>query len=194
MQLLVLAARLVLAFVFLISSLPKLFKAQEFARAIANYKVLPTGLSEPVALWLPRVELACAGLLAFGTLTTPAATALALLLIFFSGAAAINLFRGRRIDCGCFGSLAPKSITWAAVARNLFLAIMATWVATHPSGAAWIGADTSRASGTPSLVQENFAVLIASSTAALGALLLTESWRLRKSRRAWGSPVEGKVT
>ena len=50
-------------------------------------------------------------------------------LAMFTGAVAVNLLRGRRIDCGCSGVVADTRITWLTVARNLALTALAVTVA-----------------------------------------------------------------
>jgi hypothetical protein len=47
----------------------------------------------------------------------------------FACAAATNLLRGRIVDCGCFGPVGERRITWWTVARNLVLAGAAAVVA-----------------------------------------------------------------
>lgn len=113
----------------LLAALPKLTWQVEFERALTNYQLLPSGLVPAVARWLPRLELLCALALFAGVLLAPVATAVAILLTVFSAAMAVNLVRGRRIDCGCGGSVAPRQIGWRLVISDLALAAMAAWVA-----------------------------------------------------------------
>ena len=47
----------------------------------------------------------------------------------FSSAIALNLARGRRPDCHCFGRLSAGPVGWSTVARNGFLALLAAFVA-----------------------------------------------------------------
>jgi uncharacterized membrane protein YphA (DoxX/SURF4 family) len=134
----VLAAQLALAAVFVRSGLAKLASPDEFVRAVANYRLLPPLLNGPVARGLPVAEVAAGGLLLLGVGAGPVALLLAILLVAFSVAVAINLSRGRRIECGCRGA-APSRITWAHVAGNLVLAAAALMVTAQPlrSPALW---------------------------------------------------------
>lgn len=128
-----LAFRFALGFVFLLAGLSKLSQPQRFARAIANYGLLPRPLVDPVARWLPRLEVAGGTLLLAGMLQIAVSLGLAILLLSFSLAVSVNLARGRRIDCGCFGPGVTARITWWTVFRNLLLAAMAILLATYPS-------------------------------------------------------------
>jgi hypothetical protein len=76
------------------------------------------------------MEAGAAALLAIGVATGPVALGLGVSLLAFAAAVAINLSRGRRIDCGCSGP-APSEIAWRHVVCNLALtglaAIVARW-------------------------------------------------------------------
>src|SRR6202044_7309 len=121
-----LAARWLVAGIFLRSGLVKAVGITEFRSAVANYRLLPPALVKPVAVTLPFAELGAAVLLAVGVLTVAVAAGLALLLIAFAVAIAINLARGRVFDCGCAGSAAaPRLISWRHVVTDLALAAVA---------------------------------------------------------------------
>jgi len=69
---------------------------------------------------IPVVETAGGILLAVGAETRCAATVLAAVLACFAGAMAVNLRRGRLIECGC-GATPTAPVTWTRVAHNLAL-------------------------------------------------------------------------
>src|SRR5215211_7230933 len=100
--------RFLLAFVFLTAALPKLFARDDFERALRNYELLPRRLVPTVAAWLPRVELACALALFAGFAITFVTAIAAGMLTVFAAAVAVNLARGRIIECGCYSSSAPR--------------------------------------------------------------------------------------
>ena len=126
---LVLAARLLLAAVFVVAAATKLADREGTRQAGVAF-----GAPEPVAAWLavllPLAELAVAALL------LPTATALAgalgalALLLLFSAAIALNLARGRAPDCHCFGQLhsAPAG-PWTLVRNGALAAVAAFAVA-----------------------------------------------------------------
>lgn len=121
--------RFVLAFVLLAAAMPKLLAPRQFERAVANYGLLPARLVRPVAVWLPRVELAFAVALLLGLAVAWVATATAGILAVFAGAVAVNLVRGRRIECGCSGTVSARRIGWRLVVGDVALAAMAVAVA-----------------------------------------------------------------
>jgi hypothetical protein len=112
----------------------------DFRSAVTNYRLLPTRLVPAVALTLPFAELAAAVLLALGILPGIIAGLLAVLLLSFAAAIAINLARGRSFDCGCAGS-APRTISWAHVASDVCMAALAVAIAVAPPStlALWPG-------------------------------------------------------
>jgi len=128
-----LAARWVVAAVFLRSGLAKAADLPNFRAAVANYRLLPPLLVRPVAAGLPFAEIAAAVLLAIGVLPVIVAAGLALLLVVFSAAIAINLLRGRVFDCGCAGSSGTRrTISWRHVITDLALAVVAAAIAVAP--------------------------------------------------------------
>ncbi|HLX48714.1 MAG TPA: MauE/DoxX family redox-associated membrane protein [Streptosporangiaceae bacterium] len=141
MGLALLAARLIIAGIFLRSGLAKANGLADFRSAVSNYRLLPPSLVTVVAAILPFAEIAAAVLLAAGILTVVVASVLALLLVAFAVAIAVNLARGRVFDCGCAGATAPRMIRWRHVAADLVLAAVAAAVAVAPPAAAqaWRG-------------------------------------------------------
>jgi uncharacterized membrane protein YphA (DoxX/SURF4 family) len=111
-----------LAVIFLLSGLAKLPRRAEFTSAVRNYQLVPDRVGALVGRLLPPVEVAAAALLALGLGVRPVAALLGAFLVAFSAAVAINLLRGRTIDCGCFGPVAERRITWWSVGRNVVLA------------------------------------------------------------------------
>lgn len=129
-----LTSRYVVALILLTAAIPKLGDRREFARAVGNYDLLPRSFVGPVAAWLPRLELVCALALLLGIAVGTVAAAAGALLVAFALAITVNLVRGRQIDCGCSGTIAPRRIGWALVAGDLALAGMAATVALADPG------------------------------------------------------------
>lgn len=129
-----LTGRYVLAFVLLMAAVPKLFSRSEFERAVANYDLLPLAFVTPFAAWLPRIELGCALTLLLGVAVTPVAAVAGVLMLAFAAAVTTNLLRGRRIDCGCYSSVAPRRIGWWLVFGDLVLTAIAVMVALRDPG------------------------------------------------------------
>jgi uncharacterized membrane protein YphA (DoxX/SURF4 family) len=160
------AGRFFLALVFVAAGASKLGGREELERAVAKYRLLPGRFSRPVAVWLPRAELAAGLLLGLGGALVPVAWLLAALLLVFSGAVGINLLRGREMSCNCFGASTPEKMTWLTVGRNLVLMSMAVGVALVPPAALalWPGPGTG---GVPVGNGEALAMLLAAVSVAL---------------------------
>jgi Methylamine utilisation protein MauE len=163
--LVLLAARWLIAGLFLRSGLAKAAGLADFRSAVANYRLLPSALVRPVAVVLPLAEIVAAVLLALGILPLVVASVLAVLLVAFATAIGINLARGRVFDCGCAGSdAAPRMISWPHVATNLVLAVLAAAVAvaSAPTMELWRGPAAPVHLATPSGggVQVLLAVLV----------------------------------
>ncbi len=188
MELSLLGIRFFLGLVFLTASLPKLAAPNDFSRALRNYELLPLGLVRPVARWLPRLELVLALALLGGVVTTVTASLAGAALLIFSAAVAINLLRGRRIECGCFSAAAPRRITWWLVLRDVALAAAVIATAARPP-ATWSLASWPVGAGHADVGHDAIAVLIAALVAVASGQLASEGIRLRRALEspAWSS-------
>jgi thiol-disulfide isomerase/thioredoxin len=140
-----LVARLLLAGIFLVAGVAKLADRAGSRQALIDFG-LPTGLATPFGILLPLAELAvAAALIPTSTAWWGALGALALLLLFVAGIS-INLARGRKPDCRCFGQLHSAPAGWRTLARNGALAVIASFVVWQgkegagPSAVGWLGA------------------------------------------------------
>src|SRR5215471_14325321 len=114
----VIVLRLVLAGVFLIAGYVKLRDPwQLFAASIASYEIIPMGMAEIVAKVFPWIEVAIGAALLIGWRLLPAAaTATALVLVFFNVMLWRAFLQGKEIDCGCFGP--GEALTWKTLVRD----------------------------------------------------------------------------
>jgi uncharacterized membrane protein YphA (DoxX/SURF4 family) len=132
-----LAARLLLAGVWLVAGGTKVGDLQESVRAVHAYDLLPYEVSRVVGAALPFVEIAVGLLLVAGFATRIAASASAVLLVVFIGGISAAWARGLRIDCGCFGgggALAAgesPSYFWE-IARDVGLLAVAVYLVWRP--------------------------------------------------------------
>src|SRR5215211_8613076 len=142
-----LIARLVLAAVFIVAGLAKLSDLKGSRKAITDFG-LPEVLASPLALLLPLAELGVgAALIPASSAWWGALGALGLLLLFLVGIS-INLARGRKPECHCFGQLHSAPAGWKTLARNGVLAAVAGFVlwegyeggGAGPSAISWLGA------------------------------------------------------
>ncbi|MDF1585620.1 MauE/DoxX family redox-associated membrane protein [Marinimicrococcus flavescens] len=119
-------ARLSLAGIFGAAAVTKLAALEPFAGVVRNYRLLPEAAVRPVALGLPVLELLLAAGLLVPATSRAAAGGVAVLLLAFAAAMAVNIRRGRvNIDCGCFMTVLRQRLSWGLVVRNLLLVLLA---------------------------------------------------------------------
>jgi len=116
-----LAARIVVGLVFLLYGLEKIAHPGDFARAIANYRLLPEALINPFAVTLPWVECLCGLLLLAGQWVRSAALVSAFLLGVFVVAVSITLARGLDIACGCLNADAGRRVGLRLLVEDVLL-------------------------------------------------------------------------
>src|SRR5687767_10184803 len=104
MEVVLLVARLLLAAVFFLAAATKLVDRAGARRAAVDFGV-PAAVARPFAFILPLAELAVAGALLPGASARWGALGALALLLVFVAAIALNLARGRKPDCRCFGQL-----------------------------------------------------------------------------------------
>ncbi|MBU1229849.1 MAG: DoxX family membrane protein [Proteobacteria bacterium] len=98
------ALRLALAGVLFYASADKILHPQDFAALVKGYHVLPEALLNPVAVWLPWLELALGLCLFSGFWSEGAAMLTAGLFGVFWLLLIVSFFRGIDVACGCFST------------------------------------------------------------------------------------------
>ncbi len=123
---LVILCRLVLGGVFIYASLDKIANPAEFAKAIGNYHVLPFGLENLLALFLPWLELLTGLLLIAGIMVDGATILIISMNIVFIFAISQALARGISIECGCFSvsTEGGNNIGFQTILRDFVYLIM----------------------------------------------------------------------
>src|SRR5215471_19218332 len=130
MEIVLLIARLSLAFIFVLAGATKAADLAGTRKAAVSFGI-PEKLAVPVGACLPFVEMLVAlALLPTNTAWLGAVGALALLSVF-AAAIAVNLAKGEAPDCNCFGQLHSKPVSWSVFARNLVLAAIAGLIVTQ---------------------------------------------------------------
>jgi hypothetical protein len=121
----VLATRLCLGFILLFSAFGKLTNRSKFLQGIADYQILPDRVGRAFGHILPWLELGLAFMLILG-IALPLVGSITVLLIFsFTVGVAINLRRGRQLDCHCYGIASPHIISRGTIIRNILLLLLA---------------------------------------------------------------------
>ena len=140
-----LIARLLLALVFVVAGMAKLADRAGSRQGLVDFGV-PATLATPLGILLPLAELAVAvALIPASTAWWGAIGALALLLLFVAGIG-VNLARGRKPECRCFGQLHSAPAGWSTLLRNGVLAAVAGFIvwqgreSVGPSALSWLRA------------------------------------------------------
>jgi hypothetical protein len=122
------AASLALAGVFAIAACSKLADRPGLRRSMVAFGV--PGAAAPALAWLLiACELTVAGALLIPSTRVSGGIAALGLLAGLSAVVAINVARGRSVECHCFGQLSRGAVGWSALARNGALASIAGYVA-----------------------------------------------------------------
>lgn len=119
--------RVPLAALFLWTGVEKLIAPDDFAAAIAGYRVLPSDLIGLAAVGLPVLEVVAGLALLWPSYAQGAAVLCAAMLVIFAGGMAQSRLRGINVDCGCFGAAVESQVSWLKVTLNLGLAMLAVW-------------------------------------------------------------------
>lgn len=126
--------RFVLGVLFVAAGVAKVGRRGVFVEAVRGYQMLPPSLVGVVGVGLPWLEVGVGVLLIAGVGLPVVGVVTAGLLVVFAYGMAVNLWRGRRIDCGCRGAGVGRRISWPLVGRNLVLAAAALAVAVAQPG------------------------------------------------------------
>ena len=111
--------RILLGGLFLFACFDKIRHPELFARALFNYRLLPSEAVNLLAIVLPWVEALAGTFLIFGWFEWASLTLINCMLAAFMGAISISLARGLDISCGCF-TLDPNAekMNWLTLLRD----------------------------------------------------------------------------
>ncbi len=135
---LTLAARLYLAYVFLLACWFKIADPPAFALSVATYQFLPLSLINITALVMPWTELLAGAMLLLGLRVRAAALLVVAMMVVFMIALAWALHQGLDLSCGCFASSGDEdpisSMTMLRDAGWLALALYVLAIDRNPIG------------------------------------------------------------
>lgn len=134
--------QIALGVVFVLSAIPKIADPPAFAHLVYNYRMLPGGLINAMALVMPWVELFVGAGLILGVWKREAAITAGVLLLVFMVAIGVNLARGHAVDCGCF------DVKSAGKSREELLSEM-RWVLIRDAGLLLLVGQVLAATATP---------------------------------------------
>jgi len=178
----VLLARLILGSIWLVAAAAKFAQREDAERTVAEFDVLPPRAAALFGRVLPWIEATLSVLLLAGAATVASALASMALLLLFTTAITINLARGRRIECNCFGQIGRSRIGWPTVARNVGLIILAALIVVGANGyvamdGLWRG--TWPGASDPSLI-EFVPVLLLTLMIGMTWIVLAATWKTRR--------------
>lgn len=180
-----LVARLALAATFVVAGIAKLNDRSGTSQALANFGV-PVHFTSGMAVSLPLAELVTAVLLLPSTTAWWGALAALGMLAVFTAAIAVNLWKGRRPACNCFGQLRTTPVSPLTLVRNGVLALPAMMVAllghadAGPGAFDWLLRGMSPAESALTVLAAALAAGLAIAVVSIRRLT-TEQHRLRES-------------
>jgi uncharacterized membrane protein YphA (DoxX/SURF4 family) len=124
--------------VFLYAAHDKVLDPRPLVTIIWGYRLLPPGPINPMAIYMPWLELLCGLALLTGFKRRAAGMLTSGLLTMFTVALAINAVRGINVACGCFSTSAQDvENAWLLVLRDvpMLAAALVLWLL-PPRGAA----------------------------------------------------------
>jgi uncharacterized membrane protein YphA (DoxX/SURF4 family) len=127
------AARLVIAGTLFLAAFSKLRDRAGFARGVHDYGLLSPASEMIVIRLLPAVEVALGICLLLGLAEPWPALAAAGLFALFAAAIAVTAGRGRDIPCHCFGTSSKHRVGAGSLLRTFVLALLALVAAFAPA-------------------------------------------------------------
>ena len=97
----IISLRLILGIVFLWASFDKILDPASFAKNISNYHVVPFGLENTIAIFLPWLEFLIGTGMILGIMIDGSIMISTFLLLLFNILIAQAIIRGFNIECGC---------------------------------------------------------------------------------------------
>jgi uncharacterized membrane protein YphA (DoxX/SURF4 family) len=118
-------SQVVIGAIFAVAALAKLGDLHAFAEQVHNFRLLPLGLENLVAMMLPWVELVAGLALIFGIRARSGAWIAALLMAGFTVGVLLAMARGLDIECGCFGTADATRVGVVKVVENFSMMALA---------------------------------------------------------------------
>ena len=124
---------LALGAVFLYAAHDKILDPRPLMTIIWNYRILPPGPVNLMAIYMPWMELVIGLGLVVGFKRRAAACWAVALLLVFTTALLVNAVRGLDVACGCFSTSATDTNNaWLLVLRDLPMLLAALWMLLLP--------------------------------------------------------------
>lgn len=128
-------ARYLLAAVFLLSAIAKLFSPAQFREFVSQLIALRSTTTLTVLYGLVGLEIGIALLLLFGAFYRTGAVVATGLLLAFTLVLMYSMQMGSPVNCGCFGEIAADSSIELSILRNICLLCLSSFILYLPSHA-----------------------------------------------------------
>lgn len=125
-------ARVAIGLVFVVAALGKIGDVSAFAGQIVNYRLMPLGSVNLLAITLPWIELLAGLGLVLGVRPRAGAVIVLVLMAIFTVAVGSAWARGLDFECGCFGKASAAVIGARKFAENVGLTALAAIAARAP--------------------------------------------------------------
>ena len=116
--------RIIMGVVFIVAALAKIGDVAAFSTQIHNFRMMPIGLENLVAMILPWIELLAGLSLLLGIRPRSGGLIVTVLMAVFLVAVAVALGRGLDIECGCFGTADATRVGLSKLTQNLVMLIL----------------------------------------------------------------------
>ena len=117
----VLVATWIIGVMFIVAGGVKIVEPAAFAENVYNYQAVPDAFVNPIAVFLPWLEVVIGVCMLVAPRYRLASSWIAqLLLLFFTALIVVTVMRGIDISCGCF-KVGPEAgkVGWTKVAQNV---------------------------------------------------------------------------
>ena len=128
--------QLTIGLLFIVAALAKLGDLKSFAEQIHNFRMLPLAVENLVAMILPWIELIAGLALVSRVHPRAGAWITAALMVIFTLAVVVAMFRGLDIACGCFGTADASRVGLVKLGQNLGMLLLALGASLQPAYAA----------------------------------------------------------
>ena len=116
----VIFARIVLGAIFVYASFDKMANPDAFLKIIHNYRLLPVQLENPIAIFMPWMELITGLMLIVGKWEKASLLLYSIIMVIFVIALSQALMRGLDISCGCFSvNTSTTSEVWLRIILDI---------------------------------------------------------------------------
>jgi uncharacterized membrane protein YphA (DoxX/SURF4 family) len=121
--------RIIIGAIFIYASFDKIVHPDRVAEIIMDYEILPWGLINISAIWLPFLEL-LVGVLVIGGIWVRSCSFLLMgLCVLFIGGISYSLVRSISLHCGCFStSSSGATRTWGSLWQEGLLLLGCVWL------------------------------------------------------------------